>query len=80
MRPGTENVPAIAGLAKAFELAQKDRIKESKRLATLRDYFIKRLLAEIPKTYLNGHATERLPNNINISVLGVEGESCGFIS
>jgi len=75
MRPGTENVPAIVGLAKALELVQKDRIKESKRLVFLRDYFIKRLLNEIPKTFLNGHSSRRLPNNINVSILGVEGES-----
>ncbi|MCX6740371.1 MAG: aminotransferase class V-fold PLP-dependent enzyme, partial [Candidatus Parcubacteria bacterium] len=75
MRPGTENVPAIVGLARAFELVQKDRIKESKRLTILRDYFIKKLLAEIPKTFLNGHPVQRLPNNINVSILGVEGES-----
>ena len=75
MRPGTENVPAIIGLARAFELVQKDRVKESRRLTTMRDYFIKRLLTEIPKTFLNGHPTKRLPNNINVSILGVEGES-----
>lgn len=75
MRPGTENVPAVAGLAKAFELAQKDKKKESRRITVLRDYFIKRLVTEIPKTFLNGHPSQRLPNNINISVLGVEGES-----
>ena len=75
MRPGTENVPAIVGLAKAFEISQKNKEKESKRIASLRDYFIKRLLKEIPKTFLNGHPTQRLPNNINISILGVEGES-----
>ncbi len=75
IRPGTENVPGIVGLAKALELSQKNRIKESKRLTALRDYFIKRLTAEIPRTYLNGDAIQRLPNNINISILGVEGES-----
>jgi cysteine desulfurase len=75
MRPGTENVPAIVGLAKAFELVQKDRVKESKRLTAMRDYFIKRLLKEIPKTFLNGHPVQRLANNINVSILGVEGES-----
>lgn len=75
MRPGTENVPAIVGLAKAFELVQKDRIKESKRLTVIRDYFIKKLLTQIPKTFLNGHPSRRLPNNINVSILGVEGES-----
>ncbi len=46
-----------------------------KRLAVLRDYFIKRLIAEIPKTFLNGHPKIRLPNNINVSILGTEGES-----
>jgi cysteine desulfurase len=75
MRPGTENVPAIVGLAKALELSQKNRIKESKRLTIIRDYFIKKLIKEIPKTYLNGDPIIRLPNNVNISVLGVEGES-----
>jgi len=75
LRPGTENVPAIVGLAKAFELAQKERDKESKRLTSLRDYFIKRLTKEIPRVYLNGDSKDRLPNNINVSILGVEGES-----
>lgn len=75
LRPGTENVPAIVGLAKALELVQKQKTKESKRLTALRDYFIKRLTKEIPKTFLNGHSKKRLPNNINISILGVEGEA-----
>ena len=75
LRPGTENVPAIAGLAEALKIADKDREKESARLVKLRDYFINRLLGEIPKTVLNGHPAQRLPNNINVSILDAEGES-----
>jgi len=75
MRPGTENVPAIIGLAEALKISQKEKVKETKRLSALRDYFIKRLTTEIPKVFLNGHASRRLPNNINVSVLGVEGEA-----
>ena len=73
--PGTENVPAIIGLAEAFKIAQKEKNKEVKRLTNLRDYFIKRITKEIPKTFLNGHAQNRLPNNVNVSVLGTEGEA-----
>jgi cysteine desulfurase len=75
IRPGTENVPGIIGLASAIIISQKEKNKEAKRLAVLRDYFIKRLTAEIPKTFLNGHPGMRLPNNINVSILGTEGES-----
>jgi len=75
LRPGTENVPAIAGLAEALKIANQNREKESTRLVKLRDYFINRLLGEIPKTVLNGHPTQRLPNNINVSILDAEGES-----
>ncbi len=75
IRPGTENVPGIIGLASALRISQKEKNKEAKRLAALRDYFIKRLTAEIPKIFLNGHSKIRLPNNINVSILGTEGES-----
>ncbi|MBU4224184.1 aminotransferase class V-fold PLP-dependent enzyme, partial [Patescibacteria group bacterium] len=75
MRPGTENVPAIIGFAEALKISQKNKNKETKRLTGLRDHFIKRLTAEIPKTFLNGHSSKRLPNNINVSMLGIEGES-----
>ena len=75
LRPGTENVPAIIGLAEALKIAQKEKSKESKRLTALRDYFIKRLTKEIPKTFLNGHPKKRLPNNINVSILAAEGEA-----
>ena len=75
LRSGTENVPGIIGLAKALEIADAERAKESRRLAELRDYFIRRLTTEIPKTVLNGHPAKRLPNNVNVSVLDIEGEA-----
>lgn len=74
LRSGTENVPAIVGLAKALELAQADRERESARLTELRDRLVKGLLA-IPKTILNGHPTERLPNSANVSFIDIEGEA-----
>ena len=75
LRSGTENIPGIVGFAKALEIAEQERAAESKRLAELRDYLIRRLSAEIPKTVLNGHAVKRLPNNVNVSVLDIEGEA-----
>lgn len=75
IRSGTENVAGIIGFAKALELAQKEKNKENERLAKLRDYFITKILKAIPKSFLNGHPTRRLPNNANISFLDVEGES-----
>ena len=72
LKSGTENLTAIVGFAKALELAQKE---DNKKITELRDYFIEKVLKEIPKTFLNGHKKERLPNNANISFLDVEGES-----
>src|SRR3989344_2151648 len=74
-RPGTENVPAIVGFAEALRLTQLEREPESKRLCELRDYFIGRLLHEIPKTVLNGDPALRLANNVNVSILDIEGEA-----
>ena len=75
IRPGTENVPSIVGLGEAMRLVQEEKEAESKRLIELRDYFIERILKEIPETYLNGHKTDRSPNNINVSIIAVEGEA-----
>lgn len=77
LRSGTENVPGIVGLAKAVELAQAERDQENARLIALRDRLIEGLLA-IPKSRLNGHPTERLPNNVNISFLDIEGEAAAL--
>ncbi|MDP3957890.1 MAG: cysteine desulfurase family protein [bacterium] len=73
MRPGTEQVPSIVGLAAALLLAQKLKDKESKRLTALRDGFIKKLLS-LPGVELNGDSKARLPNNVNIAVKGIENE------
>jgi len=75
LRSGTENLAAIAGLAEAFKISQKERKKESARLIKLRDKLIKGILKTIPKTVLNGHPKKRLPNNVNVSILDIEGES-----
>jgi cysteine desulfurase len=74
-RAGTENVPAIVGLGKAVELAGQEIGREAKRLAYLRNKLIKGLGEKIDHIRLNGHPTRRLPNNVNISVDFVEGES-----
>ena len=75
LRAGTENVALIVGFGEALKLAEKLKNKENKRLVNLRDYFIKNILKLIPHSRLNGHMTKRLPNNINISFDGIEGES-----
>lgn len=74
-RAGTENVPGIVGMAKALELAVAEMPEESARLASLRDHLIERVLNEIDHVRLNGHRTERLPNNANFSFDFIEGES-----
>lgn len=75
LRPGTENVPGIVGMAAALELAQKEKDQENERLTAIRDRLIEGILSSIPKSILNGHPTERLPGNANISILDIEGEA-----
>jgi cysteine desulfurase len=74
-RASTENVPGIVGFGKAVELTQQEMSREAKRLTYLRDQLIKGLLERIDHIRLNGHPTMRLPNNVNVSVDFVEGES-----
>jgi len=74
-RAGTENVPAIVGLGKAVEFAGREMDKEAERQAYLRDKLIKGLVGKIDHIHLNGHPTKRLPNNVNVIVDFVEGES-----
>lgn len=74
-RAGTENVPAIVGLGKAIELATSDIKGHTEKLQAMRDRFIDRVLSEIPYTRLNGHRSERLSSNANISFEFIEGES-----
>lgn len=75
LRSGTENIPGIVGLAKAFEIAHKARVRESERLTELRDYFIASLKEAFPEIRLNGDLKERLPNNINVSFPDIEGDA-----
>lgn len=74
-RAGTENVPAIVGLGKAIELAAANVEKYTQKLTALRDEYIKLVLEKIPYTRLNGHPTERMAGNANISFEYIEGES-----
>jgi len=74
-RAGTYNAPGIIGFGRAVELAQQEMNQEAERLTPLRDKLINGLLERIDHTRLNGHPQKRLPNNVNISVDFVEGES-----
>lgn len=74
LRSGTSNVIGAFGFAKALEKAEKLKGKESKRLKILRDYFVQKILEEIPKTSLNGDKKNRLPNNVNICFSGQDSE------
>lgn len=75
LRPGTINLPAIVGFAKAIEIAEKEMKKEKQRLTGLRDKLIKSILNKIENSYLNGHPVKRLPNNVNLRFSFIEGES-----
>jgi len=75
LRSGTENVPAIVGMAKAAEIAAQAMADESALLTRLRDRLHAEIANEIPYSYLNGHPTARLPNNLNMRFSYIEGES-----
>ncbi|MFW9938781.1 MAG: cysteine desulfurase NifS [Candidatus Thorarchaeota archaeon] len=75
MRPSTVNVPGIAGFAKAAEIAKEEMPQEIKRQTILRDKIIKNVLETVENSYLNGHPTIRLPNNVNLGFRYIEGES-----
>ena len=77
LRSGTENVSLIAGIALALFITNKIKNKEVERLTNLRDYLIKKIFEiKVPpfKIILNGDSKERLPNNINISIVGISSE------
>lgn len=74
-RAGTENVPGIVGFGKAVELAMATLKERTEKEIELRDYLIDTVLKEVPFTRLNGHRTNRLPNNANFSFQFIEGES-----
>jgi cysteine desulfurase len=75
MRSGTLNVPGIVGLGKACELCQKEMPEEGPRLARLRDKLKDAITASLDGTGVNGSMTYRLPNNLNLSFSGVEGDA-----
>ena len=74
MRSGTLPVPLIVGFGAAAELARREMAEESERTFRLRERLRKSIMDRLPETYLNGHPTERLPGNANISFAYVEGE------
>jgi len=75
MRSGTLNVPGIVGLGKACALAQEEMATEAVRLAALRDRLKNKLEAELDYIHINGSMEHRLPGNLNVSFVYVEGES-----
>ena len=74
-RASTENVPGIVGFGRAAEIAQQEMLEEAQKLTALRDRLIEGILRGIEYTQLNGHPVKRLPNNVNVSINYVEGES-----
>lgn len=74
-RAGTENVAGIVGLGKAIEKIYENFDEYNEKLTNLRDYYIKRVEEEIPYIKINGHRTNRLPGNSNISFKFIEGEA-----
>lgn len=74
-RAGTENVPGIVGIGTAAKRAADTREERTAGEVEVRDYLIDRVLKEIPYSRLNGHRTDRLPNNANFSFQFIEGES-----
>ncbi len=75
MRSGTLPVPLIVGFGRACELCEQEMTAEGVRLAAMRDHLHANITKTLEDVYLNGHPTERLPNNLNVSFAYVEGES-----
>ena len=75
MRSGTLNVSGIVGFGKAAQIGQEELVEEQAKLIFLRDRLINGLLGSIEGTRLNGHPTERLPNNANIAFEGLEADA-----
>ena len=75
LRPGTENVPAMAGLGEAARIAYEHQAGHEQQLRLLRDQLHTRLADAIPGLILNGHPEHRLPNTLNLSFPGVDGRN-----
>lgn len=74
-RAGTENVASVVGLGKACEIALRDLDEYQEKMKKLSEAFLKKILETIPEVYLNGHPTLRVPNTVNLSFNGCDGES-----
>ncbi|MFH1269958.1 MAG: cysteine desulfurase NifS [Candidatus Omnitrophota bacterium] len=74
-RASTHNTPGIVGMGEAIELCREKMEGEARFQTGLRDRIIREIKDKIPDVYLNGHPTERLPNNVNFSIKYIEGES-----
>jgi cysteine desulfurase len=74
MRSGTLNVPGIVGLTTALELTAQEREEENSRILSLREKLWQGLNSRLDHIYINGHAEQRLPGNLNVSFGFVEGE------
>ena len=74
-RAGTENLPGIVGLGKAIELATAQLADNAARMTALRERLIAGVMERVSGTRLNGHPTQLLPGNVNLSFEGVEGEA-----
>ena len=74
-RASTHNLPGIVGLGKASELCREKMAQEAKTQSILRDKIISTVTKRISDSFLNGHPNDRLPNNVNFSFTGIEGES-----
>jgi cysteine desulfurase len=75
LRSGTLNVPGIVGMGSAAEIARAEGPGEAARIAALRDRLLAGLRERVPRLHVNGSLEHRLPNNLNVSIEGVEGES-----
>ncbi|MBE5797340.1 MAG: cysteine desulfurase NifS [Clostridiales bacterium] len=74
-RAGTENLPGIVGMGRAIELAAERLTENAQRMIRLRDRLITGIMERVPEVRLNGHPTDRLPNNCNLSFKYIEGEA-----
>lgn len=74
-RPGTENVAGVVGFAKTLEITGRRMNDDYKTLTELADYFIEKVTSTIPDVYFNGSRDKRIPQTVNISFKGIEGES-----
>ena len=74
LRPGTENVPLIVGLSTAMSIAKDEQKESSKKVKEIRDHFIESLEREVWGVSINGSKKNRIANNVNISIEGIDGE------